>query len=464
MQNNIFREAMIKKISLLTSLILSTSLASAHTIEEALAITYENNNELKAKREELKAADESIMQALSRFLPSMKAQKSNSLSKLRNATQTTLSNGAITKTPEGTVENSGITSAFTIEQNLFRGGADVATMQKAKHQIEEQRANLKKAEQQVLLSAIQAYLNVANFQTQLEIANKRVETSKKFLESIEARFKAGENTKSDVAQSRSSLSKAIAMQIDTAGALEAAKAKYATVITVAPENVSLPPINIIVPSNLDEAVTMALKNSPDIVAAERQYQAANQNVNVAKAALMPVASLSQQWQNAKHDPNSSYNLSSVTTLGVSVPIFNGGADWSEIRKSKRVAQAYKYSSLNTKQSVTDFTVKAWSDYESRKAAMTAQEDYAESAKVAYEGMLEEEKAGLRSSVDVISQQNSYFDADAQLAKAKTENVLYRYVLKSAIGELTAKDLNLKVTAFDPLQNYNKIRWELIGSF
>ena len=50
--------------------------AMAQTLEESLAIAYENNNMLKSKREELKAVDENIMAAFSNFLPVLEVGRS----------------------------------------------------------------------------------------------------------------------------------------------------------------------------------------------------------------------------------------------------------------------------------------------------------------------------------------------------------------------------------------------------
>lgn len=451
----------MKRISAFLAIVLSTSLASAQTLEEALAIAYENNNSLKASREELKAVDENMMQALSRFLPKVQAQKTNTDISQRNTTTAPRDEGG---SNIGTVNAEGIASALVIKQNLFNGGADVATLEKAKHNIEQQRAALKRNEQQVLLSVVQAYANVAASQEQLKLAENRVEAAKKLYEFDEEKFKAGEVTKSIVAKTKANLAMAMSNRIQHQGALEAAKAKYLSLVTVAPDGVTMPSINIIVPSTLDDAMKIALDNNPEIVIARKQQKAAEKDVSIAKAALLPSANISQNWQNNKQNSLTTNTLASTTSIDVIVPIFNGGADWSGIRQSKRKAQSYNYNVLNVTQEVVGNTTKAWSDYESKKASMSAMEDQKDFAKLSYESMLEEQKAGLRSSIDVINQQNNYFDADSQLVEARAQNVIYRYALKAAIGEMTAQGLNLKVTTFDPLKNYNKIRWELIGSY
>lgn len=452
---------MLKKIAFFTALLGSCANIYAHTMEEALAIAYENNNSLKASQEQLKVADENIMQAFSGFLPNVTYKKSRTEATTRN-TLATGNNGSTYDI--GTRNRTAIGSELSIKQNLFNSGASVANLKKAKDLIEKQRATYRLSEAEILLSAIAAYTKVASLQEQLEICNQRVQTSMEYLESIEAKFAAGEETKSNVAQVKANLSQDIADRIIINGALEAARANYETSFTIAPQNVAMPDGVVLIPANAEEAIAISKKKNAQIVAAQSDYSAADNDITMAKGNLLPSADISHQWSDDRRDPTSSYSRANVTTLSVTVPIFDGGASWSKLRQAKRAAQAYKYTSLNTQQAVIDRTVAAFSDYESRKAAIAAREDQLEAAKVAYEGMLEEQKAGVRSSFDVIIQQNRYFAAKMELVKSKEELLVSRYQLKATIGELSAQDLKLKVKFFNPLQNYNKINWQLIGAF
>lgn len=438
---------------------LLANLASAQTLEEAMAIAYENNPDLKSQREALKSADENMMQARAGFLPTVQASKT----KQSFTTHNTKQSGVMSDL--GTQTNRGIKSSATIKQNLFKGGGDIALIKNAKYLIEQQRAILMTAEQKTMLGVVQAYLNVAAAQMQLAIYDQKVTALTKYLDSIEARFKAGENTRTDVAQAKSYLSEAIASKIKAQSSLASAKGQYVQITTIEPENVMLPPINILVPTTLEEATNIALRRNPELVAAENQFKAADQKANIEKSSILPSADLTHAWDNNRLNQSLSNtsSVSNTTAISVTVPIFDGGSSWSKIRQTKRTAQQYKYTSLNTKQAVVSGVVSAWQNYESAKAVISAQEDAVTSARTAYEGMLEEEKAGTRSTVDVIVAQSNYYDSDIGLVTAKANNITNRYALKAAIGELTAKDLGLQVTLYDPLENYNKVRWELIGA-
>ncbi len=442
--------------------LMTTGSSMAQTLEEAMAIAYENNYLLKSKREELKVVDENIMRAFSNFLPTVgvggrSIGQSNSKPLPSPYNPSTISNSS---------SSSGMSNSLELKQNIFKSGGDLAALKQAKRSIEQQRAELIFNEQKVLLNVVQVYLNVAQAQMKLDIYEKKVATLTKYLEGEEARFKAGEKTKTDVAQAKSYLSKAVADRIKAVGDLASAKANFVATVTVEPQNIVMPNGSIVVPTNPDEAVEVALKKNPALMASENRRKAADQHIHVQRASLLPSANVSYSM-NRSSDPDSpstnQYYNSDVAALNVNIPILDS-SNWSQLRAAKRQAQQYKYDSLNTKESVIDGAIVAWQDYETSKASIHAQEDAVESALVAYNGMKEEEKAGTRSSVDVIVTQNNYFDTDINLVTAKANNIQNRYVLKSAVGELTAKDLGLQVSLYDPLKNYNKIKWELIGSF
>jgi outer membrane protein len=450
----------MKKILVKTLVIMSVATCNsiAQTIEESLAIAYESNNMLKSKREELKAVDENIMAAFSNFLPTLGIARNVQDQEIKGYNPNPYSS---TSTQKITQQSTLGTNSLQLRQNVFNSGGDMAGLLKAKRQIEQQRATLIYYEQEVLLNTVKVYLGVAQAQMQLDIYEKKVVTLKKYLEAEEARYKAGEKTKTDVAQARSYFSNAVAARIKAFGDLNSAKSNFFSVVGVEPQNISLPKGGVSIPQNLDDAIAIAAKKNPSLLASDYKHKAADANIHVQRASLLPSATLGYSWQDYSNFNNGS--SSNATTLTLNVPLF-ASANWSQLRAAKRTAQQLKYELLNNKQSVVDQAVVAWQNYETSRAAINAQEDAVESALVAYNGMKEEEKAGTRSTVDVIVAQNNYFDTDINLVAAKTNDIQNRYALKSAVGELTAKDLNLKVPLYDPLKNYNKIRWELIGSF
>ena len=330
----------MKKILVKTLFIMLVAIgnAMAQTLEESLAIAYENNNMLKSKREELKAVDENIMAAFSNFLPVLEVGRSIKNQEIKGYQATTLSRPTTEKSTLGT-------NSLQLKQNLFNSGGDMAGLMKAKRQIEQQRAVLIHYEQEVLLNVIKVYLGVAQAQMQLDIYEKKVATLKKYLEAEEARYKAGEKTKTDVAQARSYFSNAVAARIKALGELNSAKSNFIAIVTVEPQNITLPKDNVLIPQNVDEAVAIASKKNPSLLASEYKYKAADQNIHVQRAALLPSATLGYSWQDNSHSsPLTSGTSSNATVLTVDIPLF-ASSKWSGLRAAKRTAEFHPYSQI-----------------------------------------------------------------------------------------------------------------------
>lgn len=441
-------------VFILTSFLLID--ANSMKLEDALAKAYQYNPKLKAQQEDLKKTDEQIMQALSGFLPNVSILRQGKRSRTKNYT-------AYTGAPASYNDKTEFTSNITVRQNIFRSFGDVANISTAKSIIKSARANLTLVEQAVLLEAIKSYLEVVSASESLKIYENKVKSYRKLVNSLKIKFKAGEVTKTDVAQSEAQYSQSISDRITALGELESAKAKFKAIIGESPENLTMPRIKFAIPHSRDEAIRLAESNNPNIFIAKYSKKSAEHAINAARANLLPSADM--QFSRTKTaQENAKQQLSNTTTFSVAVPLFAGGKNWSSLRSAKREAASKKYAFRNVQNEVYGNIIRAWQDFEVSKASLRAREDALESSKIAWEGIQIEEKAGTRDIVDVIVVQNNYFDNNIRWVNEKVRYYATYYALKSVLGELTARHLGLKVDYFNPLENYNKISKQFIGAY
>jgi outer membrane protein len=435
--------------------------ASALTLTEALEKTYEYNPQLKSQREAVKKADEQVMQALGNFLPTVQVSQQKNF-------YITNPNAATTSNPNLNGTSDSITGpSITVSQNLFNGFSDISNMAVAKNSIQSARVQLIAVEQEVLFNAIKSYLDVVNAEGTLKISQYKLASYRTFVEATKERFRVGDTTRTDVAQAEAQYSQAVSDKIRAEGAVIATKANFLSVVGIDPDNLSMPDIKVELPPSIEDAVKIAQQNNPNNSIARYNLAAADASVSAARGALLPDASL--QFQRTKANTSlttggTSNVYSNTTIVQVIVPVFTGGKDWSSLRATKRDAASKKYSLKNTQNDTYDNTVKAWESFETAKASMSARKDALEYSKIAWDGMQAEEKAGTRTTVDVIIAQNNFFDNDIRLLEEKVNYYKFYYALKAQLGALTAKSLGLKVEYYDPLENYNKISKELIGAF
>ena len=94
---------------------------------------------------------------------------------------------------------------------------------------------------------------------------------------------------------------------------------------------------------------------------------------------------------------------------------------------------------------------------SAEASLAATLTRIEAARVAFEGVREEATLGARTTLDVLDAEQELLDAQAARISAETDRAIAAYALVSAQGLLTAENLRLAVTLYDPTAYYNSIK-------
>ena len=143
--------ALVLGTTALTGALAMSSSASTDTLTEALTAAYQTNPVLQAQRAQLRAIDEQVPQALSGWRPTVQAQGTYGAVN----TDTTPIGGATlgdNRRP--------YTGSVTLNQNIFAGGRTVSATEQAEYSVQAGRQGLASVEQQTLLGAVQAYMNV----------------------------------------------------------------------------------------------------------------------------------------------------------------------------------------------------------------------------------------------------------------------------------------------------------------
>ena len=250
---------------------------SAETLAEALASAYTNNSDLNAARAQVRAADEGVPQALSKWRPTI-------TSSIDYSTQTGRSQGfndwIAANNPRGV--------SLTIEQPLFVGMRTKNGVKMAHTAVLAAREQLKSSEATVLLDAVQAFMSVVRAQVVLNLTAQNIEFLKEQVQSANDRLSVGEGTKTDVAQANSRLATG---QSDYDGAvadLNSAIAVYEQVIGHKPKNLGASNgIHKLLPKTQEDGIAIALRIHPEIVAALYNIDIASYNVKIAEGSLLP---------------------------------------------------------------------------------------------------------------------------------------------------------------------------------
>lgn len=436
--------------------------AFADTLAEALALAYRTNPTLQAQRANQRALDEQVPQARSGLRPDV------SVSVGANYTRTdTAGTGGVDLNGDGipdlaggggVTENDSANASLNINQTLYAGGRTARAIDAAEATVLSGREGLRNVEQQILASVIQSYVDVVRDIEVLRIREANVAVLRRQLEESNARFEVGEITRTDVAQSEARLAQS---EADLAGAraqLSVSRAAYASVVGQAPADLVAPPPLPGVPSDFDDALDVGLAENPGILAARYDLQAAEARAAQARAAHMPTVGVSASYGGS--DDLSSFNLSSNTTFRagatLSVPLFTGGLNRSRVAQALEQVNAARILIRAEERAVLQNVSSAYAQIVSVNAQLAAGEESVRAARIAAEGVRQEQQVGLRTTLDVLNAELELRNAEITLAQARRNQYVAQASLLAAMGRLSGEDLVPGLDAYDAAVNSDRV--------
>ena len=320
------------------------------------------------------------------------------------------------------------------------------------------RANLRIVEQEILFNAADSFFGVLKSQKIVELMESNFEILTERLVVTKIQFEVGELTLTDVAQSEARLALAQANLLESRAKLEISQANYKAIIGSEPNNLLEFKKNIILPSTISDAILIAENNSPLLHFAEKTEKSSRYGLASAKSMLSPVVSIQGEFSNSKEVFMRDYNGDSYQVTGsVSMPIFAGGLNWSNIRKAQEINNRDKYFVVESKRRLKKQIKTAFAQYTSSLSKIESTLKQVEANKIALEGVKIEFELGTRTNLDVLDAEREYLDSQVSLISARNDSMLSRFFLLLNIGELTPKKLSLSVDTYNPIKNYNKVR-------
>ena len=127
------------------------------------------------------------------------------------------------------------------------------------------------------------------------------------------------------------------------------------------------------------------------------------------------------------------------------PLFSGGSNIFNLRKAKELRNQKKLLLQDSKNATETDVANAWSNYQSSKGVLDSIRSQVKAAEIANEGItLEYESGSSRTTLEVIQSRSILLNSRINLASSERNFLISQFNLLSAIGRLTAKQLNLKL--------------------
>ena len=430
----------MKKILIIVSLVLfNFSNVSAVTLYDALNQTYQNNIQLNAERENLKASEEDINISKSDYKPSLTLSGSKSKENTNKLTNQSGSDATISDVDP-------FTTSIKLEQTILDFGRDLE-LKKSITGLDLAKAKLIKKEQDVLYSAIDAYLNLILTREKLDINQKNLNLLKRQVENDKIRLDRGKITITDLAQSESSLAGAQAQFTQAKSDLLIAKLTYENIIgkITDPNQLEKKSNSIIsIPASLNEAINLSKQNNPDIKIAKFDLSQSEKDLAIAESDLKPTALLSLERSYADNI-SSTIDEREKDTLKATVswPFYSGGKTRSTINKNSNLTIRKRLLLDDAVKTNETNVASAWSSLESSKGFLNSVKAQVRAAQIANDGIAAEYERGSRTTLDVIQSNALLLSAQISLASSEKNYLIAQYNLLKAVGLLNSQHLKLQ---------------------
>lgn len=430
------------------ALAMTPSAAEAETLRQALASAYKYNPKIDAERARLRATDEEVARANAGYRPVVtgSADVNYQNTNTRPDSRT-----------EGTVHPKGY--SVNVTQPVFRGFRTLNQVREAEAGVRAGRETLRNIEQQVLLEAVTAYMDVVRDQEIVKLRENNLNVLSKELKATQDRFAVGEVTKTDVAQAQARRAASVSA-LDLARAnLKTSRAAYERVVGHAASGVTQPSANVKgVPRTLEEAIAVGGKENPNVVAALYREEAARHTVDKIWGELLPEFRLEAQYQN-RYDPSRTTDQNEATTVTgrVNVPFYQGGEVHARVRQAKHT-HVSRLQEIEQNRSETQATVvSAWSKLQASKAQLVSDQAQVSANQTALAGVREEERVGQRTLLDVLNAEQELLNSQVQLAATQRDLIVNTYTVIASVGRLSAQELGTNSVVYDPEMHYQEVR-------
>lgn len=434
---------------LAVSTILMQASALSQSLEETLAMAYENNPSIQAQRATLRSIDETVPQARGGWRPTVDLNGSAGFIKPNfngnNTSRDFYSTGV------------GIT------QNVYAGGGTEAAIQQAESDVLASRARLHSVEQSVLLQAVTAYMNVLRDESVLELNIQNEIRLQRQLEATSDRFEVGEVTRTDVAQAESRVSGAQADRIASEGILNVSKAFFKQVVGTEPVNLTSPNINPVLPKSLAESISLAQNKNPDIQALVNDRDSAQAEITIQQADLLPSINLTGDADYRRDVSANDLRGNDLTVAAaISIPLYQAGIATSQVRQAKQLVGVSNRQIEDTTRKTIELATSAWETLQTQQARIVSFKDQVRATSIALDGVEQEAAVGSRTVLDVLDAEQELLDARVNLVRTRRDEIVARFELLNAVGGLSAREIGLVVEAYDEAAHYNKVKDEIWG--
>ncbi|TCJ12934.1 channel protein TolC [Parasulfuritortus cantonensis] len=341
------------------------------------------------------------------------------------------------------------TPSFTLalSQPLFRR-QNLETLEQAKLQVQAVEAQLKLAEQDLLLRTAQAYFDVLLARDNLATAEAQKTAIAEQLAQAKKSFEVGAATIVDTHEAQARYDATVAQVIASSNDLDVKNRTLEKLIMApAPHLASLVEhvvVSLPQPNDMDAWVGQARDNSLSVAVSRAQAEIAQREVSRQRAGYLPTVDLTASYTDTRNTLSTTGlkidSNSAVVGVELGWNLYQGGATDSLVREAVANKEKASFDLDNAVRQAELDTRQAFLGVVSGEAQVRALEQAVASSETQLKSTKLGQEVGVRTAVDVLNAQQSLYTAKRDLASARYTALISGLKLKAVSGGLAEADL------------------------
>lgn len=418
-------------------------IASADTLEQAVAKTLDSHPELKVAFNRFKAREAQIDQAFSGYLPNVEVSAGWGV---ENTDSPSTRRNILNNSNDGEIELKRGEAGISIRQMLFDGFRTTSEVDRFTFEATAEQWTLIAAAEDIALEVSRVYLNFLKTEQVLTLAQKNLQTHKDIYSQIKQRTDSGLGSTADLSQITGRLARANANVIAAQNNLYDAIAEYRKVTGVVPADMIMPvPDADQIPGNYETAIKAAGEYHPVLKSASQDIKAAQSEKSSRESSYYPsiTIELNGNWNN---DINGEDGRSFTSDVGgysndlqamvrMRYDLFAGGRDEALNRESAYKINEAKEVRERAYRQIIEGASLAWNAYELLPPQKQYIRDHVVAAKETQAAYAQQFNLGQRSLLDLLDTENELFEARKDFLQAEFDETLAQYRVLNATGQL-----------------------------
>lgn len=407
--------------------------ALAQSLETLLESVIQTDHRVIGARADIAAAEDRAREALGDWFPLLEPTASHGYELIQNP------HDSDTGLPFSEFN-------LSLTQKLWDFGATNALVEKARLELVEKQLTLTKIKEDLILESINAYVNLFKVYHSLTFAQQSKDNVQKQTGLEVAKVESGSGLSTDVLQAKSQLAGAIAREIQSEGALLAARNRYRAVFGKPPVPEKMLPVALplnLLSHTLEDAIDRALdKNTQIAIDSLGEAIARQDHKNAYSDNFFPKFEgvITQKWKN---NVSGTVDLKKETLakIEMTMPFNLGFTAVNTLRAAESDVIASSRVVADTRRNIEEEVRNAWQELNTAKLTARSLQNQADISAAFLELARQERKLGQRSLIDVLSGETSLLNAQSDSISAETDVIIAAFKLLSVTGELKENFIN-----------------------